>query len=182
MTLRDYIKPIHDRAEHHPLAQSMVNGTISAAAYADLLANLLLAYGDVESKARRVGWIKQLGGISRFSRMLEDLVELTSEHNLETTIYHDFIAEYCDRVWHQSKAATLAHIYVHYMGDMFGGQMLKDKLPGKCRRYEFDGRKDLIAKIRDNLKHDEAEMQEAVAAFNFVIGLYDHIAKKHNIH
>jgi hypothetical protein len=68
------------------------------------------------------------------------------------------------------------------MGDMFGGQMLKDKLPGKCRRYEFDGRKDLIAKIRDNLKHDEAEMQEAVAAFNFVIGLYDHIAEKHNIH
>lgn len=164
------------------MAQSMVNGTISAAAYADLLANLLLAYGDVESKARRVGWIKQLGGISRFSRMLEDLAELTSQYDLETTIYHDFIAEYCDRVWRQSKGATLAHIYVHHMGDMFGGQMLRDKLPGKCRRYDFEDRKDLIAKIRENLSHDKAEMQEAIAAFDFVIGIYDRVTKKHNIH
>ena len=66
MTLKEFIKPIHDRAEHHPMAQSMVNGTISAAAYADLLANLLLAYGDVESKARRVWWVEQLDGITRF--------------------------------------------------------------------------------------------------------------------
>ena len=182
MTLKEFIKPIHDRAEHHPMAQSMVNWTISAAAYADLLANLLLAYGDVESKARRVGWVEQLDGITRFSAMLEDLAELTSEHNLETTIYHDFIAEYCDRVWRQSKAATLAHIYVHHMGDMFGGQMLKGKLPGKCRRYEFDDRKDLIAKIRENLSHDKAEMQEAIAAFDFVIGIYDRVTRKHNIH
>lgn len=182
MTLKEYIKPIHDRAEHHPMAQSMINGTIPVAAYADLLANLLIAYGDIESKARRVGWIDELCGISRFSAMLEDLVELVSENDIKPTIYNDFIAEYCDRVWHQSKEGTLAHVYVHHMGDMFGGQMLKGKLPGQCRRYVFENRTDLISGIRKNLQHDQANMQEAVAAFDFVIGLYDRVTRKHNIH
>ena len=164
------------------MAQSMIKGTISVAAYADLLANLLIAYGDIESKARRVGWIDQLDGISRFTAMLEDLVELVSEHGIKPTIYNDFIAEYCDRVWQQTREGTLAHVYVHHMGDMFGGQMLKGKLPGKCRRYMFENKSDLIAQIRENLVHNEANMQEAVAAFDFVIGLYDRITRKHHIH
>lgn len=182
MTLREFIKPIHDRAEHHPMAQSMIKGTISVEAYVDLLANLLIAYGDIESKARRVGWIDQLDGISRFTAMLEDLVELVSEHDIKPTIYNDFIAEYCDRVWQQTREGTLAHVYVHHMGDMFGGQMLKGKLPGKCRRYVFENKNDLVARIRGNLVHDEANMQEAVAAFDFVIGLYDRVTRKHHIH
>ncbi len=164
------------------MAQSMVKGTLSVEAYIDLLANLLIAYGDIESKARRVGGLKELNGISRFSAMLEDLVELVSKSNVRPKIYNDFVAEYCDRVWHQSKNATLAHVYVHHMGDMYGGQMLKDKLPGQCRRYVFENRGDLIAGIRLNLQHDEANMQEAIAAFDFVIGLYDRVTREHNIH
>ena len=60
--------------------------------------------------------------------------------------------------------------------------MLKGKLPGKCRRYVFENKNDLVARIRENLVHDEANMQEAVAAFDFVIGLYDRVTRKHNIH
>ena len=119
------------------MAQSMIKGTISVEAYVDLLANLLIAYGDIESKARRVGWIDQLDGINRFTAMLEDLVELVSEHDIKT-IYNDFIAEYCDRVWQQTREGTLAHVYVHHMG-MFWGQMLKrvssqENAAGTCLR------------------------------------------------
>ena len=134
--LKEYIKPIHDRAEHHPMAQSMINGTVTVEAYTDLLANLLIAYGDI-SKARRVGWIDELCGISRFSAMLEDLVELVSENNIKPTIYNDFIAKYCDGI-NLRKESSPCLCASH--GDMFGGQMLKsncqDNAVDMCLKIE----------------------------------------------
>ena len=182
MSLRDSIKPIHDRAEHHPLAQAMITGGIAAEVYVDLLASLLIVYGDLESKARKEGLLAELAGVSRYQLMLEDLVELISDNGLGASGYESFIDDYCDHIWKQDNEGVLAHLYVHHMGDLFGGQILKNKLPGKCRRYDFTDRDDLITKIRASLTDSEKAKQEAIHAFEFVISLYDKVAAKHNIH
>ena len=181
MALRDAIKQIHDRAEHHPLAQSMINGHVTVEAYADLLANLIVVYGELESKARSTRCITEdkLAALPRFQAMVEDLNELEVEHNFKTHVDVDLLTEYGDSIWKLTQKGTMAHLYVHHMGDMFGGQMLRDKLPGKCRRYDFEGRENLIKEIRMNLTEDMAE--EAIAAFEFVLRLYDNVARKHNI-
>ena len=182
MTLRDTIKQIHDTAEHHPLAQSMVNGHVPAAAYMDLLANLTVVYGELESKARSNGCIAadRLTALPRFKSMVEDLAELAAAHDVETTIYTQLLTEYGDSIWAQTQEGTMAHLYVHHMGDLFGGQILKRVLPGKCSRYDFDNRDGLIKEIRSHLTDTMAG--EAIHAFEFVISLYDKVAAKHNIH
>lgn len=184
MTLKESIKSVHDLAEHHPLAQSMVKGRVAVEAYADLLANLIFVYGDLESKARKMGCITShhLSELPRFQRMVEDLIELTEAHNIQTTrhLCLPLLSDYCDSIWAQTQEGTMAHLYVHHMGDLFGGQILKRVLPGKCSRYDFDNRQELIEEIRSHLTDTMAD--QAIAAFEFVIGLYDHIAEKHNIH
>jgi hypothetical protein len=38
----------------------------------------------------------------------------------------------------------LAHLYTRHFGDLYGGQILKTKVPGSGTMYQFDNRKELI--------------------------------------
>jgi heme oxygenase len=42
-----------------------------------------------------------------------------------------------------------AHIYLNYMGMMFGGQLIKKNVPTEGKMYEFNNRSDLIKSIRE---------------------------------
>ena len=65
----------------------------------------------------------------------------------------------------------MAHIYVRHMGDLSGGQMIKKRVPGEGRYYQFskpvDELKDLI---RTKLNDDMAD--EAKICFDFATRLF----------
>lgn len=70
----------------------------------------------------------------------------------------------------------MAHIYVRHMGDLSGGQMIKKKVPGSGRYYEFDGDiKELKEKIRSKCNDDMAE--EAKLCFDFATDLFKEMMK-----
>jgi heme oxygenase len=55
----------------------------------------------------------------------------------------------------------MAHLYVRHMGDLYGGQMIKKKVPGSGKFYEFKdpaGLKDLIRSKLDDSMGDEANI------------------------
>jgi len=56
----------------------------------------------------------------------------------------------------------MAHIYVHHMGDLSGGQMIARKVPGTGTMYNFDCDvdtvKEEIRKHTDDLMADEARI------------------------
>jgi hypothetical protein len=41
-----------------------------------------------------------------------------------------------------------AHIYLNYLALLFGGQMMKTKVPGSGKMYGFEGVPELIASVR----------------------------------
>ena len=60
--------------------------------------------------------------------------------------------------------AVMAHIYVLHMGDLSGGQMIRRKVPGKTRMYDFDGdTAELKEKIRSKI--DDSMADEAKFVF-----------------
>jgi len=65
------------------------------------------------------------------------------------------------------------------MGDMFGGQMIKKLIPGLGNMYNFENKSELIQKVRDKLNDNMAE--EANKVFDYAIGLFEDIAREHNI-
>ena len=66
-----------------------------------------------------------------------------------------------------------AHVYVHYLGNMYGGQMIGKQLPGPHAHLSFEDLKGCIAYVRANLadiSHDEAN-----TAFDWTMRIYDEL-------
>lgn len=173
MSLRDAIQEVHSKAEKHPLVQQMLSGELSESAYAAVLACVLPIYAAVEANAKKSGLLEGLEGICRAPAIQADLDELGGGYPNSEALSH---ALYCGVL---PKESTLAHLYVYHMGDMHGGQLMKSKLPGSCTRYDFEGRSDLIAQLRTKLTDDLAD--EAIRAFEMLLGVYDAVAAEHDI-
>lgn len=179
MTLREAIKAQHDAAEAHPLTALIMSGEMSPAMYYEFLCNQLAIYKSVEAKAHEYGLLAELPGIDRVQAINEDLEELRREHNLFEFEFYDSARLHANRIHLLDKSGVLAHMYVQHMGDMYGGQLLKTKLPGSCKRYDFVDRGQIVSNLRAMLTDDLAD--EACQAFNFTLDLFDDIANKHNL-
>ena len=76
----------------------------------------------------------------------------------------------------QDPDKLMAHIYVRHMGDLSGGQMIAEKVPGSGTMYKFDEDIDsLKEKIRARL--DDSMADEAKLAFDFATKLFKQMDK-----
>jgi hypothetical protein len=67
-----------------------------------------------------------------------------------------------------------AHIYLNYLAIMFGGQMMKSKVPGSGKMYEFEGdMMELISSIRSIQKDEWAT--EVNKGFQYIINILDEL-------
>ena len=64
----------------------------------------------------------------------------------------------------------MAHIYTRHMGDLSGGQMIRKKIPGKGKLYDFQDPDGLKKAIRERLNDDMAD--EAKICFEFATKLF----------
>jgi heme oxygenase len=169
MSLRDAIKVKHDAAEAHPFTALLFSGNMSKRDYAVYLFNMVRVYDSLESRAREQGLLADLDGIERADAILSDFAELGVVDQMPVMPAAQEYAEYLASV-----PSVLAHLYVRHMGDMYGGQMIKSKVPGSGMMYEFKNRSELVAKLRAKLTDDLAD--EANVAFDFVLKLFDDLA------
>jgi heme oxygenase len=175
MSLRDAIKPKHDAAEAHPFTAFLLSGSISKEAYGDLLYNYLVIYEAIEERIKAIGSFNDVPEIFRVDQMMEDLQELQplSVEAFPST------AACVARVNVVTDHDLMAYFYLYHMADMYGGQMIRKTIPGSARRFDFENRPALIARIREKLTDDLAD--EANVAFDFTLDLFDELAAKHNL-
>ena len=64
----------------------------------------------------------------------------------------------------------MAHCYTRHMGDLSGGQMLKARVPGSARMYDFDDTDTLKGKIREKLSDDLED--EVKIAYDFATKMF----------
>jgi len=70
-----------------------------------------------------------------------------------------------------NETALIAHMYTLHMGDLSGGQMIKRKVPGEGRMYQFRGDvQQTKEQIRELVNDDMAE--EAKVCFTFATQLF----------
>ena len=179
MSLREAIATQHNAAEKHPLTAVMMAGELTPQAYADLLANQMIVYQAIEAKASFFGIDKGLLGYERAKLMADDLLELSEMLGGLEIQASKATAEQRAHIDGLDLDGVIANIYVNHMADMYGGQILKDKLPGDCRRYDFENRGELVSSIRLMLKDEMAK--EAKLAFDYTLKLFDDVANKHGI-
>jgi hypothetical protein len=107
--------------------------------------------------------------VKRVSRYTDDLNDLNRGAGtpLQST------QEYARYLSSADVPSLWAHVYVHYLGNMYGGQMLKKKFIWKCSHLEFNDVKSCITYVRNNI--EGVDPAEANRAFEWTIRIYDEL-------
>ena len=177
MSLKELTHTNHTKAEAHPFTKLLVTGAMSKQIYCDYLYNQLPAYHKLETLCGEHGLLDGIEDIKRSQAIICDLDELLPEcPNVQ--IYPNTI-NYINYLHALTRQELLAHLYVRHMGDMYGGQMIKTKIPGCGSMYEFSDRKTLITKLREKLSDSLAP--EANRCFQQIFLVFNDLANEHNI-
>jgi heme oxygenase (biliverdin-producing, ferredoxin) len=176
MSLKDITWDLHEKAEKNKFAQLLLSGNINKHQYASYLSNLWLIYSVLEKVADSQNVLEGIEGIKKADAIRADIEELGVENDTlvvatTTFMYINHLSELSDNV--------LAHIYTRHFGDLYGGQILKSRVPGSGSMYEFEDRKGLIEKTRAKLTDDLGP--EARVAFEFAISLFEDLTDEFNL-
>jgi heme oxygenase len=194
--LREGTKQSHTAAENTAYMKCFLKGIVEREPFRKLLANLYLVYRALEEELRRHQADPVVGAMY--------FPELNRTSNLETDLafyygdnWRDQIAPlpagqiYVDRIHeiaHTDPALLIAHAYTRYMGDLSGGQALKNiirsalKLPPDqgTGLHEFEqiptveAKREFKEKYRNalnSLSIDEATIQRIVDEANYAFQL-----------
>ena len=66
-----------------------------------------------------------------------------------------------------------AHVYVRYLGDLKGGQMIAKRIPGSGEYYKFENPEKLESFIRSQLSENDNFVNECNKCFDSAIHLFN---------
>jgi len=201
LMLRSHTKTLHTAAERAGLMPDLLRGHIERSQYCRLLRNFHEIYSALESALARHAsqpslQALQISGLSRRNALAADLAVLHGEKwQAEIPLAHagrDYAQRLRELEANQPQL-LLAHSYVRYLGDLSGGQMLRQIV---ARALQLDGgaglafytftdpdATELAARYRRALQHLSIDshtaakiVEEAQSAFQRHIALFEELA------
>ena len=166
MTLKNHTKDLHKEIEQTPFAQTLIKGTVSVQTYYTYLSYYKKLYELLET---HTDLYKPIESVKRYPAIIKDLNELNFTYepitDLSVLSYMDYLTSIKDI------KKLKSHIYVRYMGDINGGQILKQRLSYlPTNLYDFDNIESLKLKLKDFFI--DADENEARKAFVYNISIY----------
>ncbi len=171
-TLKDLTWDAHKLAEQTALMRSLLNDQIDACAYCDLLYTKYQIYATVESRIKF-----QTPCLYRAQAALNDWQDL----KCHLPAYMTEFEQYVDSLYRIPEQDLWAHVYVHYLAPLYGGQIIRKVISHRLptSMLQFDDPASAIAEIRSKLTVHMAA--EANRAFEATTAYYEVLAHRHNI-
>lgn len=171
--LKELTLEAHRNAERQEFAKIMLSGKITPELYHQYLYNQYHIYRALEEKID----IPEIEDIKRYKLIGKDISELEKEYNIISTVSLcnttlDYV-RYIQNLDDHTK--LLAHLYVRHFGDMYGGQIIKKRVPGSGYMYDFENVEELKSKVRSMLSDDMEE--EAKKCFQYATQLFKELVK-----
>ena len=173
MSLKELTKKNHSNAERSWFAGRMFSGQITPPEYAIYLKQQYESYSALETKFDDSDIKFPDERIKRTKNIFKDLIEMDSDGDnlpvLESTLkYSSYIKDCPDNLLY-------AHVYVRYLGDLKGGQMISKRVPGKGLYYQFEEPDILEQYIRRELRDDDEFVEECKKCFTFATQSFEDI-------
>jgi len=201
--LRQATSGVHQRAEKTAFILGFLRGTASRRAYTRMLAALHPVYRAMEAESGRLAGINPVVGrfyfpeLHRTAALERDLTFLAGSEWSNALPRMEASEAYVKRIRFVAETAPvrlIGHLYVRYMGDLSGGQLLA-RIAGRSLGlargsgldfYEFPEVPDIAAmKVRFRARLDEldalpaeeiaAVVEEAVVAFRHNIAIFEQL-------
>ena len=176
LPLKEAIAEKHSLAEKMTFNQRMFNGEISKEEYVLYLSQQLAIFDSIERFPLPHTSLNRLDSIVNDLRELYiDIKGLSEEFTLEIVplISTNQYRKYLNTL---TQEELLPHVYLNYLALMFGGQMMKSKVPGSGKMYEFDGDvREIAGSIRAIQKDEWAD--EANKALDYNINILDELQR-----
>jgi heme oxygenase len=164
MGLREATSELHRKAEQMEFNQRMMNNKLSIVEYSRYLMSQYYIFDTIEKYN-----VLPESGLARSGKVLDDLNELG-----ETIIMiSPKTQEYVDYLIALDNDTIQPHIYLNYLALVFGGQLIKTKIHGSGRMYDFDNMHASAAAIR-RIQNDEWA-DEVNKGFEFIINILDEL-------
>lgn len=190
--------PDHERAQYSPFELALAGGTISSAAYRDLLAQVLPVYIALEERGEElrddpIAGQTYLPEVLRTKAVEADLDFYWPTWRVEASML-PVTQEYVARVREATPVRFVAHHYNRYLADLSGGLMIAAALKkawnlngGGLRYYEFseisdaNTWKDAYRAMLDGLPLDlDGKLEligEVMVAYEYNIEMADRLAE-----
>jgi heme oxygenase len=162
--------PKHKLAESTLLMQDMLSGNINTELYSDLVYSKHLLYSVIES---RISF--ECADLPRAGLAFQDWKQMGSH---PPTMPSSFF-EFHEHLASVEEPLLWAHVYVHYLAPLYGGQILKKILSPRfpVAMLSFETPKACIAEIRHKTNASLAD--EANLSFDFTTRYYDELYQSH---
>ena len=126
----------HKKAERCGFVKVLLSGEINPELYATFLWNQYLKYTELEELADKYNLLDGIETVKRKDFILSDFLELWKQK--QNPITFESTNDYISHIRQiRNKQHIFAHVYVHHMGDLSGGQLISKRVPGQCKMYKF---------------------------------------------
>jgi heme oxygenase len=180
MSLKELTMKQHTNAERQKFAGVLMSGKITKNVYMIYLVNQHHCYSALENHSEFKLPDDRLKRSDKIRKDIEELLYQMTGVEVEYRTPDLFCVEtlkpstldYGTYVEENIKTYEqfMAHVYVRYLGDLRGGQMISKKVPGSGKYYEFDKPEELANSIYRNINDDMAD--EAKKVFEYATKLF----------
>ena len=177
MSLKELTLKEHRFAEEQDFAHLMMSGNIEIPVYFHYLMNQYFIYSVLENTHYNLPDSR----LARADAIDADMEELKLQDPIPMSCYdltpstEEYIQYVKENIHTENQ--YLAHIYVRYLGDLRGGQMIAKKVPGTGKYYKFEEPRALAESIYTRL--DDGMADEAKIVFEFATKQFQELYAGH---
>jgi heme oxygenase len=166
MGLREATAELHSKAEKMEFNQRMFRGELSTDEYVKYLYQQLFIFDTIELRSL------PHPSLDRIDNIKADLLELVSSLDVLSNPLPSTLV-YVSHITSLTQEECLPHVYLNYLALAYGGQMMKTKVPGSGKMYDFENMHEAVGAIRALQKDEWAD--EVNKGFEFIINILDEL-------